>query len=103
MAQRTAPILYLRALPDGVTGQALRMELHNRVLGMRYEDEEDKADTLTLTLDNRDNVFNDDPAFRKGMLIEVAWGYPGNMTPTRTCVVTAAKGGRVLTVTAMAK
>lgn len=100
---RSAPLIYLRVLPDGDGGPALRVDLGNRLKGIRYEDEDAKADTLTLTLDNRDLELTDDPAFKEGMELEVAWGYPGFMTPTRKCVITGIEGGLVITATAHAK
>jgi phage protein D len=100
--ERTAPQLYLRAAPDGPAGDPVRLDLVSRVIGLKYDDNESKADKLTLTLDNGDLRLFDDPAFRKGMILEVAWGYPHNMTPVRQVVVTGAKGGRELTVEARA-
>ncbi len=102
LPDRTRPCLYIRALPEE-GGAAVRMDIAKRVLSLTYEDSEEKADKLKLTLDNYDLSLFDDPAFRHGMLWEVSWGYPGNMSPTRVVVVKGAEGGTELTITAMAK
>lgn len=106
MTDRSAPLIYLRALPDGSAGEAMRLELADRILSFKYEDEEGLADKLTLTLRNNDLALYDDPAFRTGMTLESQWGYGGdavNMTPVRQCVVTKISGGTELEVTALAK
>ncbi len=105
MAQitRDGPVVYVTAVPDGAGGPKLRINLNDRLLSLAFVDEEKRADKLTLSLDNNDLELFDDPAFRKGMILEVTWGYAGNMTPTRTVVVTKIKGARTLTVEANAK
>lgn len=100
---RTAPTLYLRAAPDGQGGPAVRMDLVQRVVSITYEDQESKADKLTVVLDNYDLSLFDDPAFRKGMLWEIQWGYADNVTPMRRCVVTETSGGLQLSVVARAE
>lgn len=101
---RIAPVFYVRASQDGAGGSSTRIDPFDmRVLSFKYEDEESKADRVTFTLDNFDLSFFDDPAFKHGMLLDVSWGYPGRMSPTRQCVVQSIKGGKTLTVTALAK
>ncbi len=102
-ADRSAPRIFLRAAPSGTGGEALRVDLAARLLSMQYDDEERRADKLTLALDNYDLALYDDPAFRKGMELEVAWGYAGNMTPVRTVVVTSIKGALTVNVEANAR
>lgn len=103
MADRSAPRIFIRAAPSGVGGEALRVDLAGRLTSMTYDDEERRADKLTLELDNYDLALYDDPAFKKGMELEVAWGYAGNMTPVRTVIVTSIKGGLAVTVEANAR
>lgn len=103
LPQRSVPVLYISAAPDGHSGPAVRMDLAKRVISLKYKDREAKADKLELTLDNGDLSLFDDPAFCKGMIWEVSWGYPGNMSPVRQVVVTSAHGGRELTIVALAK
>lgn len=103
VTQRDAPSYYVRAVPDGSGGPALRVDLSQRVLSFKYDDEERRADKLTITVDNYDLSLFDDPAFKKGMILEAQWGYPGNMAPARELVVTSIKGGLQLTVVANAK
>jgi uncharacterized protein len=102
VTRRDNPRFFVRALPDGTSGQALRIDLADRIVSFKYSDEERRADKFEIMVDNNDLVFFDDPVFAKGMILEVSWGYPGNMAPTRKCVVTSIKGGRQLTVTANA-
>jgi phage protein D len=74
-----------------------------RILSFKYEDIERRADKLTISIDNSDLELFDDPAFRRGMLLEVSWGYPGVMAPARQCIVQRITGGRVLQVEALAR
>lgn len=104
MTNRVAPIFYIRCLPDGVGGPAPRVEqLGTRVESFVYTDTERRADKVTFTVDNFDLELTDDPAFKRGMQIEVSWGYPGRMAPTRTCVVTKISGARKLQIEASAR
>lgn len=70
---------------------------------MSYEDEEAKADKLTLKIDNFDLSNFDEPLLAKGVTLEVQWGYPGNVTPMRTCVIQSVKGFQALTIEALDK
>lgn len=101
---RSAPIYYVAVVPDGNGGPTMRLDdFSDRVLSFKYEDEEQKADRVTLTIDNFDLALYDDPAFKHGMLLDVSWGYAGRMAPTRRCVVQSIKGGKTVTVTAVAQ
>lgn len=102
--RRTAVPVFVRALPDGEGGATPRIEnLSDRVLSLTYSDEERRADRLTLTLDNFNLELFDDPAFVRGMLLEVSWGYANNMAPPRVCVVSRINGNQVLNVEALAE
>lgn len=101
---RSSPVYFVALVPDGDGGPTIRVDdFADRVLSFKYEDEEQKADRVTLTLDNFDLALYDDPAFKHGMLLDVSWGYPGRMAPTRRCVVQSIKGGKTVTVTAVAQ
>lgn len=102
--RRTAPRFFVRALPDGAAGPAPRFEeLETRITELRYVDEERRADKLSLSVDNFNLALFDDPAFKRGMQLEVSWGYPNNMAPSRLCVVQRITGGQVLKVEALAE
>lgn len=102
--QKTNPRIFVRVLPSGARGPAPRItDLTARITGMTYKDEERRADKLTLSVDNYTLELFDDPAFCKGMQLEVSWGYPGNMAPSRICVVQRITGSTILNVEALAE
>lgn len=102
--RRTAPRFFIRILPDGVNGPAPRItDLSAKVTAFRYKDEERRADKLSITLDNYDLTLFDDPAFKRGMQLEVSWGYPGNMAPSRLCIVQRITGALSITIEALAE
>lgn len=74
-----------------------------RVLSLEYEDDEKKADKLSLTIDNFDLANFDDPIWAKGNTVFATWGYPGVMAPERECVIEKVTGFQTLAVTAYAK
>jgi phage protein D len=104
MTERSAPTFFVRCLPDGAGGPAPRVDdITALITSFKYEDFERRADKLTLSVVNSDLAFFDDPAFRRGMMLEATWGYPGNMAPARQCIVQRITGGRVLQVEALAR
>jgi phage protein D len=80
--------------------KGFQMDFSDRVLTFQYEDEQDKADRCEITLDNHDLSQFDNEAWRKGAILEVSWGYPGNMAPPRRVVVQKVRGGTTLSVEA---
>lgn len=101
---RDAPIYYVRAVLDSSRSEGVRLDrINERILSVKFEDNERKADKLTLTLDNFDVAMYDEPAFKKGLILDVQWGYAGNMAPARRCVVQSIKGGLIVTVEALAQ
>lgn len=97
-----APVYYVQIAPEGVARDA-RIEVTDEILSLRFEDVESAADKLSLTIDNHDLRYFDDPLFKKGNVIEVAWGYSGNMCPAREVVIQKVTGFTVLTVDALSK
>ena len=95
---RTDPILFVSVLPEGAA--ARRVDLSDQVLSLVYEDSEAKADKLMLSVDNWNLSSFDDPTWKKGNLLEVSWGYPGDMAPTRTVVIQKVTGFQTLAVEA---
>lgn len=102
--RRTAPRFFIRVLPDGANGPTTRIEdLTTRITEFRYKDEERRADKLSITIDNFNLALFDDPAFKRGMQLEVSWGYPNNMAPSRLCVVQRITGTQSITIEALAE
>ena len=93
---RTEPVFYVKVAPEGAGDE--RVDLSERVLSFTFEDSEKKADKLVLTVDNWDLANFDDPVWKKGNILEVSWGYPGNMAPPRRVVVKKLKGFQTLTI-----
>lgn len=102
MADRSNPLIYCRARPAGHTG-GQPIDLSERVYELTYEDEEAKADKLTLSVDNYDLANFDDPIWAKGTILQVQWGYAGNMCPARECVIQSVKGFDTLKIEALDK
>ncbi len=73
------------------------------VLSLEYEEDEKKADQLTLTLRNNDLAYFDSPLFEKGTTLHVAWGYVGALSPVRELVVQKITGARTLKLVAQSK
>lgn len=87
--------------PKGSDGD--RIDVSDLVLEMTVEDDEAKDDKLTLSINNPDLSLFDSPRWRKGMILEAAWGWPGNMAPAREFVIDKVGGGRVMKVEASGK
>ncbi len=95
---RTDPVIFVTVVPEGQT--ARRVDLSEKVLSLVYEDSEHQADKLVLSVDNWDLANFDDPIWKKGNLLDVSWGYPGDMTPTRQVVIQKVTGFQVLAIEA---
>lgn len=96
--QRDRAVYRVRAFRDEQAGETL--DLSDRVLSFDFEDNESKADKLTLRVDNSDLRNFDDPVWRKGVVLEVSWGYPGEMSPARHCKIVKVKGSLELSIEA---
>lgn len=101
IVDRSAPTFVVKVSPEGQSAQ--RTDLSDRVLSFSYEDAERKADKLVLTIDNWDLSNFDDPIWQKGNILEVSWGYPGDMAPAREVVIQKVTGFQVLNVEGHAK
>jgi phage protein D len=100
---RSGPIMWLTAVQDSAS-QGVRLEkIWERMLSLEFTDDEKKADKFVLTLDNYDCEMYDDPAFKKGLTLDVQWGYPGNMAPARRGIVQTMKGGLTINVECIAR
>lgn len=95
------PVFFVRVKPS--EGGDARVDLSSRVTRFEYEDNENAADKLTLSVDNWDLANFDDPVWKKGNILEVSWGYPGVMAPIRTVQIREVKGFQVLQIEAHGK
>jgi len=98
---RTEPVIMVTVIPEG--SPAARVNLSNKILEFEYEDDEAKSDRLRLTIDNNDLSNFDDPIWRKGNYIDVTWGYPEALAPTRRCRIQSVKGFQKLKVEAVGR
>ena len=98
---RSEPVFYCKVAPEG--GSSERVDLSEKVLSFQFDDSDKKADKLVLTVDNWDLANFDDPVWRKGNLLEVAWGYPGEMAPAREVVIQKVTGFQTLSIEGHAK
>jgi uncharacterized protein len=101
LRQRTAPLFLVKVAGEGAEEE--RVDLSGRVLSFLFEDSEKKADKLVLTADNWDLKNFDDPLWRKGNLLTVSWGYPGEMAPAREVVIQKVTGFQTLQIEGHAK
>ncbi len=93
------PCFFVRVTPPGA--KAERIDQSHRVMSVTYEDEEKKQDKLKLQVDNFDLQNFDHPLWKTGNKVEVSWGYPGRMSPTRTVTISKVTGSTVLSVEAL--
>lgn len=96
---KNTPIVCLYILPLGM--KRVRVDVSEYVLSLRYEDVDDKADKLTVTIDNDDLSNFDEPLFRAGNGMLVSWGYPDIMTVERLMKISKVSGFRSLTLEAL--
>lgn len=95
---RSAPGVRITLLPHEKATEGEPLELHDRLIGFTYEDCEKKADKVTLQLRNFDLHFFDRQELMGGAVLDVSWGYPGNMSPSRRVVVKKLKGFTTLNI-----
>lgn len=93
------PIVLVTVIPAG--GKEVRLDLSDQILSFEYEDCEDKADQLKLTVDNHDLRNFDDPIWAQGNIIEASWGYPEALAPTRRCRIEKVTGFQELSIEAL--
>lgn len=97
-SDRSAPGVRITSLADERAASGAPLKLDGRVLSFSYEDSALKADQASLQLDNFDLSLFDSPGLAGGAVLEVSWGYPGNMAPPRRVVVRKLKGFQTLIV-----
>lgn len=98
VADRSASGIRIAVVVNEKSMAAAPVNLDGRVLSFVYEDCENKTDKVSLQLDNDDLSLFDNEALFGGVILEVSWGYPGNMAPPRRVVIKKIKGFNPLTV-----
>jgi phage protein D len=99
---RTAPGVRVVFLPDERASSGEPLDLRDRIVSFTFEDSVEKTDKASLILDNFDLSLFERAALRAGAVLEVSWGYPGNMAPPRRVVVKSLKGFQSLTLEGLA-
>ncbi|MDJ0766808.1 MAG: contractile injection system protein, VgrG/Pvc8 family [Myxococcota bacterium] len=99
---RSAPGVRVTVLGDEKATEGTPIDLDGRIISFAFEDNERKADKVTLQLDNFDLSLFDREELMGGAVLEVSWGYPGNMAPPRRVVVKKLKGFQTLTIEGVA-
>lgn len=97
---RTAPRIIICVQPEGLP-KSKPIELTNEVLSLKYEDESEKADKLTLTIDNTDLSNFDEPIWRTGNLLFVRFGYSDMLSIERKLQIRKVSGFLELTIEAL--
>lgn len=88
---------------DPITRQPMPRDMTAQILSLQYEDDEKKADKLTVSVNNWNLEAFDSPLWLPGSIILASWGYPGRMSPIRETVVQKVKGFQILTIEALAQ
>ncbi len=96
---RDAPNVTLSIKQIG-DANAQPVDFRERLIAFSYEDNAKLVDEATVTLDNWELDLFDNPLFRLHNEIDVAWGYHGDMTTPRRCVIVELSGGQLLTIKA---
>lgn len=97
ISKRDAPGVRVTLLPSERAPSGERLDLDGRILGFSFEDSDKKADKVTLQLDNFDLSLFERSELVNGAVVEVSWGYPGNMAAPRRVVLKKFKGFEVVT------
>ncbi|MCP4678974.1 MAG: phage late control D family protein, partial [Deltaproteobacteria bacterium] len=89
---RSAPGVRVGFVRNPRDSEVAAVDLRDRIISFSFEDDEKKADKATLTLDNSDLSLFDRKELNGGAILQVSWGYPGNMAPSRRLIVKKMKG-----------
>lgn len=98
IVDRSAPGVRITLLPDEQAEGGEPLDLGGRIIAFTFDDAERKADQVSIQLDNFDLSLFDREDLAGGAVLEVSWGYPGNMAPPRRVVVRKLKGFTTLTL-----
>lgn len=92
MTDRSAPGVRIEGLVSERATSGTPLDLRGRIISVRYEDHDERADQCTIELDNFDLALFDREDLGGGALLAVSWGYPGSMTRPRRVVARRMKG-----------
>ena len=95
---RSAPGVRIVLLPDELALGGEPLDLGGRIIAFTFEDAAAKADNVSIQLDNFDLSFFESEDLVVGAVLEVSWGYPGNMAQPRRVIVKKLKGFTTLTL-----
>jgi phage protein D len=102
MSERVTPLIYATVRDTSGNSERILEQLY-KVKHLQYTDSLAKADKAVLTIDNYDLSNFDDPIWAHRNIVELTWGYPGNMSLVREMVITKVTGFTELKVEARAK
>jgi phage protein D len=95
----SSPIFTVSVLDQSNNEELVRPE-DVELYSVRYTDSDKRADKAVLTVNNFDLANFDNPIWKKGNRVRLAWGYPGRMTVARECVIRKVSGFTKLQVEA---
>ena len=101
--RRDAPGIRVSVANENGKNDAEPLDLQGRVISFSFEDSESKADKVTLELDNTDLSIFDREDLTAGTVLEVSWGYRGDMAPPRRVVIKDPKGFQKLRIEGIAE
>jgi phage protein D len=93
-----APGIRLTSLPSERAKGGAPLALTGRVLSFSFEASNDKADKVSMELENGDLALFEGDILLGGALLEITWGYPGWTAPPRRVVLKRLSGLRTLRV-----
>lgn len=70
-----------------IEGLSLSRDVTQEITSLVFEDNEEASDLLELVIANRNGQFTDDPLFQEGNTVEVKYGYVGNLSGKRKCLI----------------
>ena len=70
-----------------IEGQSLSRDVTQEIASFVFMDNEEASDLLELVIANRNGQFTDDPLFQEGNTIEAKFGYVGNLSGKRKCLI----------------
>jgi len=95
---KNAPGVRVCAVDNEKSVDSEPIDLDGRVIGFSFEDSDNKVDKVSIQLDNHDLSMFERPEFVGGKMLEVSWGYWGNMSPPRRVTLDKMKGFTTLTL-----
>ncbi len=101
MSDRDTPIVSVQFAETNRPGdKPTPVDLSDIITGLKYKDDEKKVDMVTFSVDNHDLSQFDNGIWENGTVLNISWGYPGNMSPARKCVIKKVNGRNPLNIEA---